>query len=169
MEQTKKKILLIEDDRAYMHALYERLCDEGYYVVTASNAEAAKDWALDKEMKPIDMIIADQKMPGEVGTSFLAFLHELGKTDPEKLDRNSELYKKVRQRFSSLSDTEFLNLLKNIKAPSCIRVILSGYAEDDLTQEALRKGDIHRFVPKKIGHDEIAAAVKELLDQCTSP
>ena len=163
-EEKKKKILLIEDDKAYLHMLHEKLCDEGYYVVMAGGTDAAKDWAL-RKLSKLDMIISDQKMPGEEGSSFLAFLSELEKTNPEKLDPTSELYQKIRKRFVNLADGEFKELIQNIAAPSCIRVILSGYAEDEKTEEALEKGHFHKFISKKIGIADILSTIRSLFEE----
>jgi DNA-binding NtrC family response regulator len=80
MSETNKKrmkrIFLIEDDAKFAKSFCRLLIDEGYEVTANSNAGIAVGWATDKEIG-FDMIISDQQMPGEVGSSFLAFLATL--------------------------------------------------------------------------------------------
>ncbi len=165
MEQQKKKILIIEDDPSFLNMLYEKLTDEGYYVVMASETEGAKDWAMRADSKKVDMIISDQRMPNEEGTSFLSFLTELEKVEPEKMDRKSGTFQKIRERFSKYNDGEFFNFLKNIKARPCIRVILSGYAVDSEIKKGLASGIIHKFISKESDPSEILAIIRKLFEE----
>lgn len=142
--------------------LYERLTDEGYYVVMSAGTDGAKDWALRSDASKIDMIISDQRMPKEHGTSFLSFLTELEKSDPEKLDQNSSMFQEIRSRFKTLNDGEFIEMLRSIKARPCIRVILSGYAEDQDINKALSAGVIHQFISKESEPREILDTIGQL-------
>lgn len=161
---TLKKIFLIDDDRDFARSFCQALIKEGYNVTANSSAEMAKTWATSKDLG-FDMIIADQRMPGEVGSSFLAFLAELERTEPERLDKNSKIYQEVRRRFSSLNDFEFQSFLKRIKVHPHKRVILSGYAEDDGIRNALEQGQIHKYISKKRPIPEVLAAIRSLLEQ----
>lgn len=162
-EKQKKKILFIEDDPVFRKAFYEKLTRKGYYVVAQTGAESAKDWAFSKKAGNFDMVISDQRMPGELGASFLQFLAKLEKVNPEKLDSNSEIYKELRERLSNLGESEFREQLKEMKAHPAIRVILSGYAEDDSVRKGLESGEIRKFISKKEEPDEIMATIERLL------
>jgi DNA-binding NarL/FixJ family response regulator len=141
------------------------LTDEGYYVVKVPSSEGAKYWAINKELRHLDMIISDQRMPGELGTSFLDFLCELAKVDLDKLDRNSKLYLDTRKRFSDLNDNEFEDYLKLMQINPCLRVILSGYDEDDNIRKALSSGTIHKYISKKTPMTEILGIVNAMLEK----
>ncbi len=162
MEPQKKKILIIDDDRKYLQTLKDLLSEEGYYVIAAYSTEGAIDWALRKDLTPIDMIITDQRMPGEQGSSFLDFLNELREVSPQKLDQRSELYQKIRKRFLDLNDREFQELIKNIGSPSCKRVILSGYAEDNKIRESMNKRSIDKFIQKQAGAEGVVTEIRSL-------
>lgn len=142
--------------------LYEKLSDRGYYVVMAAGTEGALGWATEPSMRKVDMIISDQRMPGEEGSSFLAFLSLLKKTDPEKIDKNSEIYRGMRSRFPNLNDGEFLDVIKHVKEHRCIRVILSGYAEDDEIKKARTEGNIDMFISKEQELNEILQTIDKL-------
>lgn len=165
METEKKRILLIEDDNTYRRAIYEKLSDEGYYVVMQPHTLGAKDWAVSKEIRPFDMIISDQKMPGEEGSAFLSFLNELQNANLAQLNGNSEISQKLRKRFPGIGDGDFRSLIEKMKASSCIRVILSGYAEDERISRALEKRIIHKFLSKNQGLDDILAAISALFSE----
>ncbi len=164
MDQPKKKILIIEDDYSFRNMLYEKLTDEGYYVVMASGTEGAQDWAMRSDAIKVDMIISDQRMPDEKGVSFLSFLTELQKKEPEKLDQKSALFQEIRKRFTKYDDSEFYGLLRNIKAQPCIRVILSGYAADDEVRDGLASGVIHKFISKELDPDDILKMIRQLFE-----
>ena len=164
-EKQKKRILFIEDDPVFRKVFYEKLTKRGYYVVAQPGTESAQDWAFHKKTGNFDMVISDQRMPGELGAPFLQFLSKLEKLDPEKLDLHSEMYKKLRERFSSLSDPEFREQLKEMKAHPAIRVILSGYTEDDSIRKGLEAGEIKKFISKTQEPDEIMAILSALLGE----
>lgn len=163
MSAYKKKILVVDDDRLFLHIFYKALSDRGYYVVMQTSPEGAQDWMMSKEAGKFDMIITDQKMPGEKGSSFLSFLSELEKTDPQKINTSSETYRRVRERFANLTDTEFLTFLKNLKIYPNIRVIMSGYSKDVAVDRALEAGVIHKFISKDTPIPEILGMIDKLL------
>lgn len=161
----KKKILIIEDDRSFRNMLYEMLTDKGYYVVTAGGTEGAQEWTMRSDAIKVDMIISDQRMPDEKGVPFLSFLTELQKTEPERLDRKSAMFQQIRKRFSKYDDGEFFDLLRNIRARPCIRVILSGYAVDEDIKRGLESGVIHKFLSKELEPAEILSAIRTLFEE----
>ncbi len=143
--------------------LYEKLTDRGYYVVMASGTDKALSWAAEPATTNVDLIISDQRMPGEEGSSFLSFLSELKKSDPETLDKKSDVYRRVRGRFSNLSDEEFFGVIKYLKNHRCPHVILSGYAEDASIERARKEGSIDLFISKEQDLGEILEAIDGLL------
>lgn len=161
--ESRKKILIIDDDRLFLHIFYKALTERGYYVVMQSGPEGAQDWMTDPNAGKFDMIISDQRMPGEKGSSFFTFLSELEKIDPEKWNPASEAYREVRERFANLTDAEFRNFLKNLKVHPSIRVILSGYPRDITAEKALQTGTIHGLLSKNSPIPEILKAIDKLL------
>ena len=162
--QSKKRILIIEDNMAFLKSFYEMLVDEGYYVAMTGSSDSAKDWATNKDVK-FDMIISDHHMPGESGASFLTFLSELEKVDSQNITKDFMLTQKLRDRFGDMNDVEFVQLLNQIKVTPHIRVILSGYAADASIEEALKKGVIHKFISKKTPMNEILQILRDLFAQ----
>jgi len=68
MENTKRKILLVDDDQSLLETLSDFLSFEGYEVLCSSSGEDAL-----VKMRPFqpDMIILDMGMPGMGGKGFL--------------------------------------------------------------------------------------------------
>ena len=63
-----KRILVVDDDEAIRTLLKEELADEGYEVITASNARDALKMV---EKEPLDLVILDIRMPGMDGLEAL--------------------------------------------------------------------------------------------------
>lgn len=79
--QKKRYILCVDDDRALLNGLMQQL--EGFFSTTheIEGAESAAEAAelieeLRQEQQVIDLIIADQVMPGMKGDEFLASVHK---------------------------------------------------------------------------------------------
>lgn len=71
---SRKTILLIDDDSRLLKGLERRLEEDGYHVWTAiSSSEAAA--ILDRN--PIDVIVCDNRMPGVSGLDFLGRIKRL--------------------------------------------------------------------------------------------
>lgn len=140
------------------------MAEAGYYVAVARGPDGAWDWAIHKNIK-FDMIISDQQMPGEKGASLLTFLSELQEKEPAHMDRQSKAYQAMRRHFSDLSDAEFQALLQNIKVHPHIRVILSGFPEDEGIRQALKAGIIQKFISKKLPVPEILDTICGLFEQ----
>jgi len=60
MSETKKTILIVEDEPSYQHTLAEKLGTEGFDVLTAKNGEDGLAAALEKHP---DLILLDLQMP----------------------------------------------------------------------------------------------------------
>ncbi|MCF7843446.1 response regulator [Candidatus Gracilibacteria bacterium] len=67
-EATKKKILILEDEKPLAHALELKLTHEGFEVVTTDNGEMGIS-ILEKEK--FDLVLSDLIMPGVDGFSLL--------------------------------------------------------------------------------------------------
>ncbi len=63
-----KTILVADDEEAIRNLLEEELKDEGYRVITASNARDALKMV---ETEPLDLVILDIRMPGMDGLEAL--------------------------------------------------------------------------------------------------
>lgn len=69
--RVKERILVVEDDRAILVALKEKLTLEGYAVVTAEDGEEARDRLADR---PPDLVLLDLMLPKLDGLSVLRWL-----------------------------------------------------------------------------------------------
>lgn len=63
-----KTILLVDDDEPVRNLLKEELTEDGYRVITASNARDALKLV---ENEPLDLVILDIRMPGMDGLEAL--------------------------------------------------------------------------------------------------
>lgn len=74
--EKKKKILVVEDEKAMSHALQLKLEKEGFTVTLAENGEKAKE---EVESGSFDLILLDLIMPEMDGFTFLKEIKEKGK------------------------------------------------------------------------------------------
>jgi DNA-binding response OmpR family regulator len=63
-----KRILVVDDDDAIRTLLQDELTDEGYEVLTATNARDALKMV---ENEPLDLVVLDIRMPGMDGLEAL--------------------------------------------------------------------------------------------------
>jgi CheY-like chemotaxis protein len=63
-----KTIMVVDDDEAIRTLLTEELTDEGYHVISATNARDALKMV---ETEPMDLVILDIRMPGMDGLEAL--------------------------------------------------------------------------------------------------
>lgn len=73
MSDTKKIILIVEDEPSYQHTLAEKLGHEGFVVIGAKNGEEGLDIALEKHP---DLILLDLWMPKMDGIAMAKKLRE---------------------------------------------------------------------------------------------
>jgi len=81
MDNSKKKILIVEDEKQILTFLAERLANDGFEILTATNGEEGLKTAL--EHHP-DLILLDIVMPGMDGMAVMENLRrdEWGKSVP---------------------------------------------------------------------------------------
>lgn len=104
-EKTKKRILLIEDDRSLQNALAEMLNQEGFEIISAFDGEEGVKKA--SEEKP-DLIILDIILPKKDGYETLAEIKKgNGKDIPVLILTNLEEVHDV-QKAISLGATTFM-------------------------------------------------------------
>ncbi len=80
-QHTITNILLVEDDEDFSAAIVSRLKKKGYGVFATVSAEEALK-RLSGEDLPIDVVIADIKLPGMDGTRFLKEVREINRDLP---------------------------------------------------------------------------------------
>ncbi len=73
MDQSKKKILVIEDESALLYSVQSKLSSQGYKVYSASDGEGGRQKV--KDFKP-DLIILDILLPGKDGFEILGELKD---------------------------------------------------------------------------------------------
>lgn len=119
--QKKKKILIVEDERAVMEALEDKLRREGFFTLTAKDGEEGLKIAIQE--KP-NLILLDIIMPKMNGVNMLKNLREnvWGKTVPVLLLTNdsnpehmSETLKANASDYLIKSDWEIDDVLKKVK------------------------------------------------------
>lgn len=116
-------VLVVDDEPASLRAVRRALSD-GYEVLTAGSAvEALAVLAA----RPVALVIADQRMPGALGTEFLA--------------QTVEQY------------------------PDLVRVMLTGYADVDVLQEAINVGGLYHCLTKPWKAHELRQVVQRGLER----
>lgn len=126
MNESKKKILFIDDDALVAKTIKRLLIASGYDVVLASNAvDAVEAVAIDD----FDLVISDIRMPGENGVI--------------AVEKIQNIYKK--------------------REHSCAYIFVSGYAEEDTPEHAIRLG-VDRFIFKPFDTSVFIECVKEQLN-----
>ncbi|MDV6030906.1 MAG: response regulator [Phycisphaera sp. RhM] len=65
----RKTVLVVDDDTKLLRALQRSLADEDYQLFVAVSAAEAKAFL---NTTPVDLVISDNLMHGELGTEFLA-------------------------------------------------------------------------------------------------
>lgn len=78
-DTSKKKILIVEDEKPLVHALELKLAAQGFEVHTAEDGASALEF-LEKET--VDLILLDLVMPKLDGFAVLAALQKRGNTIP---------------------------------------------------------------------------------------
>lgn len=117
-----KKILIIEDDIAYLRLLKDQLTKNEYYVLEAKNA---KEGLLIAKLQYPDLILLDIRMPGMDGLSMLTELRKdlYGKSVKVIILTNLELDDKILQNvlkneptyYFVKSDIQIAELIEKIK------------------------------------------------------
>ena len=116
-----KKILIVEDEPAYLSWLHDQLAKNGYEVIDAQNGAQGLKLASDK--KP-DLILLDLLMPGMGGIKMLDALRRFkwGEAIPvfvlTNVHESNEISESLNSRVSRYivkSDFELETLLENIK------------------------------------------------------
>jgi DNA-binding response OmpR family regulator len=117
-----KKILIVEDELAYLRLLHDQLTKKGYTVYEATNGEKGLKKA--KKEKP-DLILLDLKMPGMDGMTMLDLLRKekIGEKTGVIILTNLEPNKKILEKMITdkplyyfiKSDIKFTDLLKKIE------------------------------------------------------
>ena len=68
MAKNSFTLLVVDDDRRLRELLEKYLLEQGFWVITASNAQEAREML---EQENIDLIVLDWMMPEETGIEFL--------------------------------------------------------------------------------------------------
>jgi CheY-like chemotaxis protein len=74
------RVLLVEDNRDMLTMITETLTLDGYEVIEATNGE--EGWNLLQEGKPVDIVIADVKMPVMDGWELLEKIRASSRWSP---------------------------------------------------------------------------------------
>lgn len=70
-------------------------------------------------------------------------------------------------RMPEVSGTDFLNTVKQ-KYPNPIRILLTGYTDVKIAEEAINKGEVFRFVKKPWDDENLRKVIKEAIDKFDS-
>lgn len=68
----------------------------------------------------------------------------------------------------NMPDMTGLELLKKMKQsyPMTVRIMLTGFVENDTLRRAVNEGEIFRFIPKPFHPNEVMSIVSQALDKC---
>ena len=69
-------------------------------------------------------------------------------------------------RMPQMTGVELLKKVKEI-SPKTIRVMLSGYADSDVTLDAINRGEVYRFITKPWDDNNLKQVVKECVSHYT--
>ncbi len=128
-------VLFVDDDRALLDALQRSLRGVPYRLLTAGDARQALDLV---ETEPVDVLVADDQMPGMSGV---------------------ELVTQVRQRFP---DVVSLMLSGNTSIGSLVHAINDGEVFRFLLKPCLAQ-DVDRAVQAAIAHKRVMDQCRRLL------
>ncbi|MCC6810575.1 MAG: response regulator [Deltaproteobacteria bacterium] len=67
-------------------------------------------------------------------------------------------------RMPVMSGVELMQILRS-HYPDCVRVLLTGHADVEMTLQAINDGQVYRFLQKPWTRDELHATVKKCLEQ----
>ncbi|NDY89796.1 sigma-54-dependent transcriptional regulator [Ideonella livida] len=109
-------LVLVVDDEVRSQDAMRRTLDEDFRVLTAGSADEARDWLQRQE---VDVILCDQRMPGQTG---VAFLKEVRERWPET----------VRIVISGYTDSE--DIIAGINDAGIYQYILKPWVPDHLLQ-----------------------------------
>jgi len=68
------------------------------------------------------------------------------------------------QRMPGIAGTDFFKKVKE-KHPAIIRILLTGYSDVQIAEDAINKGEVYRFLNKPWDDSALKAAVKESIDR----
>lgn len=67
-------------------------------------------------------------------------------------------------RMSDITGIEFLRKVKDL-SPQIIRIIFTGYADVQVAQDAINKGEVYRFIDKPWDDDSLKVTIKDAMRQ----
>lgn len=102
---TKKRILVVEDEKALSHALNIKLSAEGYEVTIVEDGKEASE-ILEKEK--FDLILLDIIMPKMDGFNLLMYMKGSGNTDTPVMVLSNLGQEEDIEKAKSLGATEYL-------------------------------------------------------------
>lgn len=105
MNQTNKKILVVEDDKDFLWVLRQSLEDEGLSVVSAENGEDGLSLA--KNERP-DLIIIDIMLPGMDGITMARKIKEGGIESPMIFLTNVKDPEQISRALEATGETDYI-------------------------------------------------------------
>lgn len=118
MTQTKKRILVVDDEENARMALSKILTREGYDVSSAENGSEALNYLRDKD---VELIITDMNMPVMNGITFLRELHN---TRPSSNVIMITAYGEVESYLDAMNLGAFEYINKPVKVDELNKIIL---------------------------------------------
>lgn len=118
MAQTKKRILVVDDEENARMALSKILTREGYDVTAAENGSEALNYLRERD---VELIITDMNMPVMNGISFL---RELNRTRPASNVIMITAYGEVESYLEAMNLGAFEYINKPVKIDELNKVIL---------------------------------------------
>ncbi len=127
----QNSVLLVDDEPQVVFGIKHALRHESFRILTATSAEEA---LLIISTRPVDVVVSDQRMPGMLGSSFLAKVH---KQHPDIIRIMLTGQFHFDKTVQAINEGEIFRLLKKPCSPALLSsVIQAALNRRDLEQES---------------------------------
>ncbi|MCJ7559609.1 response regulator [Candidatus Bathyarchaeota archaeon] len=143
MNEKKKSILIVEDDKAIIKSLKNILQSEGYSVDTAENGQEAIQKSKEKFF---NMVLLDIKLPDMEGTKLLTTMH---KDQPKMMKIMITGYPSLENAVEALNLGADAYVMKPIK-PEKLLALIKEKLEKQSQAEKMTEGKVTKWIENRV-------------------
>jgi DNA-binding NtrC family response regulator len=143
MNEKKKSILIVEDDKAIIKSLKNILQSEGYSVDTAENGQEAIQKSKEKFF---NMVLLDIKLPDMEGTKLLTTMH---KDQPKMMTIMITGYPSLENAVEALNLGADAYVMKPIK-PEKLLSLIKEKLEEQSQAEKMTEGKVTKWIENRV-------------------
>ena len=143
MNEKKKSILIVEDDKAIIKSLKNILQSEGYSVDTAENGQEAIQKSKEKFF---NMVLLDIKLPDMEGTKLLTLMHE---ALPKMMKIMVTGYPSLENAVEALNLGADAYVMKPIK-PEKLLALIEEKLEEQSQAEKMTEGKVTKWIENRV-------------------